>query len=632
MPEIRIPVIGDAENVEVIELCVAPGDTVGPDDAILVIESDKASMEVPAGMAGTLEELLVGIGDPVEEGQLIARLGARESPAETAAEAQPGAGAGPEQTGPGVSPVDPVPQRAGETVSGKAGGGAGAGPEQTGPGVSPVDSVPQQAGESVSGKAGGKAGGKEVAGGEKEMSARDERVISVPGIGDAQDVVVIEVAVRPGDRVAADGLAVVVESDKATMEIPAGAAGVVTAVHVREGDPVVQGTRLFTLDAAGTAGEPTSTTAGDDGATLVPEPDRPDAGGRPGEESRADSNAGRPAGTQSGSQAGREPHRPSVPLAPARPPGSGIPEEHSPGARVYAGPATRRLARELGVALAEVNGTGARGRIVKDDVKLFVKQAMTSPGPVPERGGAAIPLLPTVDFARFGPVETVPLTRVRAAGARNLRASWLNVPHVTQHDEADVTELEAFRRSLRPEAADRGVNLTPLPFIVKACCHALKEFPTFNASLDAGAGNYVLKRYYNIGLAVDSDQGLLVPVLKNADRKGIWELSEEIARLAARVREKRVGMDDVQGGTFSISSLGNLGGTGFTPIVNAPEVAILGVARLVTKPVWDGSEFQPRSIMPLSLSYDHRAINGAEAGRFALRLASLLNDIRRLSL
>ncbi len=589
MAEIRIPDIGDAENVEVIELCVAPGDSVGPDDAILVIESDKASMEVPAGISGTLEELLVGIGDPVEEGQLIARLSDPEKAADGRAGAHPDAAAGVGEAEPADAPDVSAEEPAGE--------------------------------ESIR---------------EPQAVAGSELVVSVPDIGDAQDVMVIEVAIGPGDRVDEDGLAVVVESDKATMEIPAGATGVVKAVHVKEGDPVVEGTRLFTLEAVAAATGPIPGADRDADATVgpelskVPKPDRLEARAVHDAEAVAESTAGRSA--PAGPAAGRGAGRPSPQLAPAKPPGSEIPEKHSPGAKVYAGPATRRLARELGVALAEVNGTGARGRIVKDDVKLFVKQAMTSPSSVTDRGGAGIPPVPTVDFARFGPVETVPLTRVRAAGARNLHASWLNIPHVTQHDEADVTELEEFRQSLKPEAAEREVNLTPLPFIVKACCYALKEFPTFNASLDADAENYVLKRYYNIGLAVDSDQGLVVPVLKGADKKGIWELAAEIAELAAKVRKKRLGMDDAQGGTFSISSLGTLGGTGFTPIINAPEVAILGVARLVTKPVWDGSEFQPRKILPLSLSYDHRAINGAEAGRFIAHLASLLNDIRRLSL
>ncbi len=307
----------------------------------------------------------------------------------------------------------------------------------------------------------------------------------------------------------------------------------------------------------------------------------------------------------------------------------------TPGGRIYAGPAVRRLARELGVDLARVKGTGARERIVKDDVKAYVKNVMSAPSGAGREGapsGAGIPAIPEVDFSRFGPVEIRPLTRIRAAGAANLQRSWLNLPHVTQHDEADVTELEAFRASLKSDAERRGVKITPLAFIIKACCYALKEFPTFNASLDADARNYVLKGYYNIGFAVDTDEGLVVPVIKGADQMGIWELSEAVADLAGRARDQKLGMDDMQGGSFSVSSLGAIGGTGFTPIINAPEVGILGVARLAMRPVWDGESFVPRKMLPLSLSYDHRAINGAEAGRFVSHLCELLADIRRLSL
>ncbi len=543
MAEIRVPDIGDAENVEVIELCVTPGDAIAADDAIVVIESDKASMEVPAGIAGTLEELLVGIGDAVEEGQLIARV------------STPAAGADPVGDADPVAEPKPKPETAASPQSGDA----------VSSGWEPPLATP----------AAGPAPGKDI-------------VVSVPDIGDAKDVVVIEVAIKPGDPVEEDGLAVVVESDKATMDIPAGVAGVVGAVHVTEGDPVVEGTRLFTLTTTGARAAP--------GAS------------------------------------GAAPVQPLPALAPARPPGSTVVEQPSPGAKVYAGPATRRLARELGVNLAEVSGTGARGRIVKDDVKHVVKQAMSSPAATGPAGVAGLPSLPAIDFERFGPVDTMPLTRVRAAGARNLHASWLNIPHVTQYDEADVTDLEVFRESLKAEAEQRGIKLTPLPFVIKACCYALQQFPTFNASLDASASNYLLKRYYNIGFAVDSEQGLIVPVLKNAQRKGIWELAAEIAEVAARARKRRLAMDDTQGGTFTVSSLGPLGGTGFAPISNAPEVAILGVARLATKPVWDGSRFAPRKMLPLSLSYDHRAINGAEAGRFLLHVAGLLNDVRRLSL
>ncbi len=413
--------------------------------------------------------------------------------------------------------------------------------------------------------------------------------IRIPNIGDAENVEVIDLCAAPGDRVGPDDAILVIESDKASMEVPAGMAGVLDELLVDIGDAVVEGQPIARLSVAGdaeAAGE--AEAAGDVGTRSAPATRLRDRS-----------------------------HR-------------GATKES--GAGVYAGPATRRLARELGVHLAEVPGSGAHGRIVKDDVKQFVKRRMTAAARSDEGSGRGIPGTPAVDFARFGLVESKPLTRVRAAGARNLRASWLNIPHVTQHDEVDVTELEAFRQSLKDAAADRNIKLSPLPFIIKACCHALRAFPTFNASLDANAENFLLKGYYNIGVAVDTDQGLIVPVLKEADRKGIWELAAELAELADRARNRRLSLQDTQGGTFSISSLGALGGSGFTPIVNAPEVAILGVSRLATRPVWDGAGFQPRKMLPLSLSYDHRAINGTEAGRFVGYLADQLKDIPRFDL
>jgi pyruvate dehydrogenase E2 component (dihydrolipoamide acetyltransferase) len=290
----------------------------------------------------------------------------------------------------------------------------------------------------------------------------------------------------------------------------------------------------------------------------------------------------------------------------------------------------RRLARELGVALAQVPGSGLRGRIVKDDVKTFVKSRLSAPPAAASGGG--LPRVPEIDFSRFGPIETVPLSRIRARGAENLHRSWVNVPHVTQHDEVDVTDLESFRKSLKAEAEAQGVKLTLVAFLIKACCQALAEFPTMNASLDPEARNYILKRYCHIGIAVDTEEGLVVPVIRDANRKGIWELARELAELSEKARNRKLTPADHQGGTFSITSLGALGGTGFTPIINAPEVAILGVARLATRPQWDGGAFVPRAMLPLSLSYDHRAINGAEAARFVGRLAQLLGDIRRLAL
>jgi pyruvate dehydrogenase E2 component (dihydrolipoamide acetyltransferase) len=297
------------------------------------------------------------------------------------------------------------------------------------------------------------------------------------------------------------------------------------------------------------------------------------------------------------------------------------------GVKVYAGPAVRRLARELGVDLAAVEGTGARGRIVKEDVQRHVKARL---GAVGERAAAAgIPRLPEIDFAKFGPVEVVPLTRVRRRGAANLHRAWLNVVHVTQHDEADVTDLEAFRQSLKADAAARGVKLTPLALVLRALVPVLKAYPTFNASLDAGVENLVLKRYVNIGFAVDTPEGLVVPVVHDADQKGVFELAAEIERLSARARDGELAPAEISGGSFTVSSLGAIGGTGFTPIVNAPEVAILGVSRLVTKPHWNGQAFEPRQFLPVSLSYDHRAINGAEAGRFVTAFCEMLRDLRR---
>ena len=531
MTEIRVPDIGDVDEVEVIELLVAVGDVLAVDDPVVVIESDKASMEVPATAAGKVTALAVAVGDTVKQGDVLLEVEGGEA-----------AEAAPEPSEPAAEPEAPPPE--------------------------PVAPAPQEA---------------------AQQSAAVVDVL-VPDIGDASDVVVIEVAVSAGDTVAEDDLLVVVESDKASMEIPSPHSGVVREVLVAVDQPVETGTPLIKLEtsAAQPAAEPVAAPA------PVPE--------------KAVAEAPAPA--------------PAPPAAAAESPPA------SSGKDVYAGPAVRRLARELGVDLTGVKGTGSRSRITKDDVKAHVKDRMQSGGGG-AAAGAGIPPIPAQDFARFGPVEIEPLTRVRRVGAENLHRSWLNVPHVTQHDDVDVTDLEDFRRSLKAEAERRGVKVTPLAFLVKACAQMLIAHPRFNSSLDPAGENFVLKRYYNIGLAVDTEQGLLVPVVRDADRKGIWELSEEIAELAEKARIGKLGMGDLQGGTFSISSLGAIGGTAFTPIVNAPEVAILGVSRMATRPVWNGSEFAPRKMLPLSLSYDHRAINGAEAGRFMTELGQTISDLRR---
>lgn len=419
--------------------------------------------------------------------------------------------------------------------------------------------------------------------------------IVIPDIGEAEDVEVIELCVAPGDTVEVDDPLIVIESDKASMEVPSPFAGTLRDLKVVLGDEVNAG------DVIATIATDAPTPAGD---IAEPVEDSPD---------QAEDVEVTPI------PAAESPARPVTVadvVVPHTPAGTG---------RVYAGPAVRRLARELGADLEAIQGSGPRGRIVKDDVKAFVKATMTGTAPA-----ASLPAVPVIDFARFGPVEEVPLTRLQARGGKNLYGSWLNVVHVTQHDEADVTELEAFRKSLAREGEERGVKLTPLAFVMKACAENLRAFPRLNASLNVSADGLILKRYHHIGFAVDTEEGLIVPVIRDVDRKGVWQLAAEIAELSASARERRLRPDDLQGGCFTVSSLGRIGGTGFTPIVNTPEVGILGVGRLATKPVWDGLEFRPRAVLPLSLSYDHRAINGVEGGSFMVELTRLLGDIRRL--
>ena len=419
-----------------------------------------------------------------------------------------------------------------------------------------------------------------------------ETVIVIPDIGDAEDVEVIEICVAVGEAVAENDPLIVIESDKASMEVPALVAGTVAEVLVALGDHVNSGDAILRLEPATESADGEPTDAGPAEKPVLAEPV-------------------------------------AVAPQPVAIPPSAAPSAQAidgAGSKVYAGPAVRRLARELGVELTAVAGTGVNGRIIKDDVKGFVKGALTAPA------GTGLARMPEIDFSRFGDTETVPLSRIRVRGAANLHRSWQHVVHVTQHDDADVTDLEAFRTSLKDETATAGVKLTPLPFIVMACVHVLKRHPAVNASLDPAVRSLILKRYYNIGMAVDTEDGLVVPVIRSADSLGIYELAEETARLSAAARQGKLKPDEIQGASFTVSSLGAIGGTGFTPVVNAPEVAILGVARMDTRPVWDGTAFRPRKVLPLSLSYDHRAINGAQAGRFVAELAATLGDIRRLVL
>ena len=438
--------------------------------------------------------------------------------------------------------------------------------------------------------------------------------IRVPDIGDFSDVPVIEVLVGVGDRIRSEDPLVTLESDKATMDVPSPMAGTVVDIALSVGDLVSEGGLILTMESA----ESVDSSESADSATpmSVPAPTPPV----------------NPAArvTDTSAPTGASAPDPRAPQGRPSPTASLAPEPASRPAS-HATPAMRRYARELGVDLAKVKGTGRKSRILREDISGFVKRALSAP-PEAAAAGTGIPPIPAVDFSRFGEIETRPLGRIKRISGPHLHRSWVNVPHVTNHDEADVTDLEAFRRAIKDEAAAAGVRITLLAFVTKAIAATLGEFPTFNASLSPDGGSIVLKKYVHIGIAVDTPNGLMVPVLRDADRKGVYDIAREMAELGARARDGALKSGELQGGTFTISSLGGIGGTAFTPIVNAPEVAILGLSRSRMAPVWDGSAFAPRLMLPLDLSWDHRVVDGAEAARFLVHLARLLGDVRRLLL
>ena len=469
--------------------------------------------------------------------------------------------------------------------------------------------------------------------------------VRVPDIGDFSDVPVIEVLVEVGDRVRPETPLVTLESDKATMDVPAPVEGVVREIAVAVGDNVSEGSILLRMatgddgrEAAGSGESAPEGPAGADAEHQAPAgtDDTASAGAAP-----AAGTGVQPAVAEAGppeavSSAGGAPDGAPAPAPDPRAPRgrpsptASLAAEPAPQPLSHATPAMRRYARELGVDLARVKGTGRKGRILREDISGFVKRTLSAP---PEAaGGTGIPPIPAVDFSRFGEIETRPLSRIKRISGPHLHRAWVNVPHVTSHDEADVTELEAFRQSIREEAAARGVRITLLAFVTKAVASALVEYPAFNASLGPEGDTLIVKKYVHVGIAVDTPNGLMVPVLRDADRMGVYDIAHEMAGLGARAREGALKSDEMKGGTFSISSLGGIGGTAFTPIINAPEVAILGLSRARTTPVWDGARFEPRLMLPLDLSWDHRVVDGAEAARFLAHLARLLGDVRRLLL
>jgi pyruvate dehydrogenase E2 component (dihydrolipoamide acetyltransferase) len=439
--------------------------------------------------------------------------------------------------------------------------------------------------------------------------------VKVPDIGDFKDVPVIEVLVKPGDSVAQEAPLVTLESDKATMDVPAPAAGVVKELRVRVGDKVSEGSLVLTLEPAGAAAPAVKTADEKRAAARAPQP--------------------APVTAPAAPPAPAPPHPPSLSRAEreaSSAPADAMNRMDAGFAHAHASPSVRRFARDLGVDLARVKGTGPKERVLKEDVQNHVKSELTRPRAA--EGGLALglPPLPQVDFAKFGAVTTQPLSRIKKLSGANLHRNWVTIPHITQHDEADITELEEFRKIQVEEAKKQGIRFTILCFLLKAVVVALKQHPEFNASLGPDGESLVLKQYFHIGVAVDTPNGLVVPVIRDVDKKGLMELARELGEISARMRAGKITPADMQGGCFTISSLGGLGGSHFTPIINAPEVAILGVGKSVTRPMWNGKEFVPRLMLPLSVSYDHRVIDGAQGARFIAFLSSVLTDIRRLVL
>jgi pyruvate dehydrogenase E2 component (dihydrolipoamide acetyltransferase) len=564
---IGVPDIGGAEGAEVVELLVAVGDAVELEQSLIVLESDKASMEIPASHAGVVVELKMAVGDQLSEGDAILILDASASDDDHAA-ASHEEGLSSDQSAVSTHANLTTSQRADEGSDGLA------------------------------------ATADLEANGDQAVS---EQIIEVPDIGTDGDVEVVELCVAVGESIGEGDSVVVLESDKASMEVPSPAAGEVLELLIAEGASVTQGAALIKLRVK--SGSLPAETAASAPAPAV-------------DDSNTAANVSPPVVAASAAD------EVSTPTVSAQPSSSASTDTSD----LYVGPAVRKLAREFGVDLRAVKGSGPKGRIVKEDLHVYVSQRLADPSTPAVSVGSGIPEVAEIDFSKFGPVRHEERSRIDKVTATNMSKSWLNVPHVTQFDDADITDLEAFRSSLKAEAEQRGSKLSPVPFIIKAVAIALNANPKLKSSLAEQGDVLVYKDYCHIGMAVDTPNGLVVPVIRDADKKSIWALSDEIRELAAKAKDKKLKPDEMQGGVFTVSSLGNIGGRGFTPIVNTPEVGILGVSKASTQPVWDGSAFQPRTMLPVSLSYDHRVVNGGDAGRFLTYLVALLSDIRQLAM
>ena len=553
--KVLIPDIGDFTDVTIIEMLAAPGDSVDAEQSLLMLETDKAAVEVPSPIAGKITAMHVAVGDKVSKDTHIADI----EPAETA---KPDGGAK-ETKKTAVDSKDAAVDTVGDSA-----------PTVTSADSADVESTP-------------------VLDSAADAAPATPQDVVLPDIGDFKDVAIIEILAKVGGSVAAEESLLTLESDKASMDVPAPFAGVVAEITVKTGNKVSPGDLIARIT-------PTAKSNQDKPAKAVKD-------AAPAQQSAAPSPT------------------PTAPSPILSPPAASQSATAATAQKSYASPSVRKFARELGVNLNLLQGSGQRGRVLREDVRVFVKKSM-------QQGGSAHPTMPVIDFSQFGAVEMQPLSRIRKLSAANLQRNWLLAPHVTQHGEADITDMENFRQSIAEEAKKEGYRMTPLAFFVRAAVMALREFPNFNASLHEDGEHVVLKKYFHVGIAVDTPNGLVVPVLRDVERKGLADIARELGEISERARQGKLKAAEMQGGCFTISSLGGIGGSFFTPIINLPEVAIMGVSRSQYRPQWDGKKFIPRLILPLSLSYDHRVIDGAQGARFITHYASLLGDIRRLSL
>ncbi|MFT6733596.1 MAG: pyruvate dehydrogenase E2 component (dihydrolipoamide acetyltransferase) [Polaribacter sp.] len=562
--QVKVPDIGDADGADIIEVLVAVGDKIEKETPLIVLETDKATMEVPSSHAGIVKSINAKVGEKVSHGDLILEL-TLETSLETNLEKKP------ESNSTKETKVETDAEVKVETEA----------------------------------KIDVKAETKADTG--IETNSTEIIKLVVPDIGDASDVDVIEVLISDGQSIEKEQGMIVLETDKATMEVPSESAGKIVSITVKVGDKVSQGDVIGEIEISTSSANKTSL---------------------PAVTTKEDSKAAGIIAT---------PQTPSISMPEKSDRNSPVPDhphmkKKVSGKLVHASPSVRRFARELGADLSEVKGTGVKSRIMKEDVQKFIKFELSRPKVTATTGSFSAVEMPKIDHAKWGEVENKPLTRIQKISSINLHRNWVTIPHVTQHEDADITDLDAFRKALKEEALKEGTRLTPLAFIMKGLVHSLKAFPKFNSSLSHDGEELVLKKYYHIGVAVETPDGLTVPVIRDVDKKGIYQLADELGEISAKAREKKLGANDMQGSSFTLSSLGGIGGTSFSPIVKWPDVAILGLSRNKMQPVWNGKEFVPRMMLPMSLSYDHRVIDGADAARFVVHLAATLKDIRRVLL